>query len=88
MVGGGVVDVVDRGDDRLRFVDLEVLFLLGQRAGVGGFYGQRVEIDDEIGEDGEGAFLRAEERGLALEAGESAIDLEFGGVEFVGRDET
>ncbi len=69
-------------------IGVGVAFFLGDGAGVGIGDGEGVEFDHEIGEDGEGAFLSAEGRGFVLEAGESFLERELGGLEFVGRDES
>lgn len=86
--GCGALDLIDRGDDGLGLVGVVVAFLLGEGAGVGAIDGQGVEVDHEIGEDGEGAFLGAEGCGFVLEAGEAALEGALGGLESVRGDES
>ena len=80
--------MVDPGEDGLGLVDARVALRLGGACGICGGDGEGVELDEEIVDDRERAFLRAQRGGFFLEAGESAVDGEFGGVEFVGRDES
>ena len=80
--------MVDPGEDRFRLIGVGVALGLGGACGVGCGDGEGVELDEEIIDDRERAFLSAQRGGFFLEAGESAVNGEFGGVEFVGRDES
>lgn len=80
--------MVDRVDDRLGLVGVGVAFCLGKSAGVRIGDCEGVEVDHEVGKDREGAFLSAEGSGLVLEAGESFLEGELGGLELVGDDES